>query len=108
MALNIRDLPEIDSVLSVSGNPQFVVIRFDRFRKFIQKLQIAGQIDEQDYLKRHPDVAKAVAERKIPNCTDHYLKTGYAEKRDVKLPPIQQQPVPPIQQQPTARAPTRL
>jgi hypothetical protein len=52
MALKISDLPEIEVVLRELGKPQFVVLRFDRFRAFIRKLEISGQIDEQDYLKR--------------------------------------------------------
>jgi len=86
MALQISDLPEIEAVLNETGKPQFVVIRFERFRNFIRKLQISGQIDEQDYLKRHPDVAKAVAEHRYPNGTDHYIKAGYVEKRGARLP----------------------
>jgi hypothetical protein len=83
--MDIRDLPEIEAILKEGGRPQFIVVRLSSFWSFVTKLEFSGAIDEQDYLKRPPDVAKAIAEKKLRSARDHYVKSGYFEKRKVKI-----------------------
>jgi hypothetical protein len=62
--MHIRELPKIEAVLKTEGKAEFVVLRFENFKKFIQKCPIEGQIDEADYTARYPDVAKAIREKR--------------------------------------------
>lgn len=41
----------------------------------------AVEFDQQYYLEKYPDVAKALKARKISSAHDHYILTGYFESR---------------------------
>lgn len=84
--MDIRELPGVEAVIKDKGGPAFIVLRYSTYRNFINKLPLTGTIDEADYLKRHSDVAKAIAERKVASARDHYVRSGYFEMRKVKLP----------------------
>ena len=82
----ILDLPKVEAVLKDStGKIDFVVVRFENYKKFVRKCDIEGTIDEPDYLSRYKDVQKAISEGKCRTATEHYLNTGYVEQRSAKL-----------------------
>jgi hypothetical protein len=83
--MHIKELPKVEAVLKKDGKAEYVVVRFENFKKFIQKCPIQGKIDEADYINRYPDTAKAIRQNKVPNATEHYLRTGYAEQRSAKV-----------------------
>ena len=83
--MHIRELPRIEAVLKTEGKAEFVVLRFENFKKFIQKCPIEGHIDEADYTARYPDVAGAIREKRVTSATEHYLHSGYAEQRSAKI-----------------------
>ena len=83
--MRIRDLPKIEAILKNEGKPEYVVLRFENYKKFIQKARLMGKIDEPAYVKAHPDVATAVRNGKIKSATEHYLGTGYVEGRAARL-----------------------
>jgi hypothetical protein len=85
---NIRDLPKVVSVIKGADGPEYIVLSFENYKKFIQKVEFLGAIDDEDYLVRYPDVAKAVQDKKVPSALEHYLKSGYAEGRAAKLSPV--------------------
>lgn len=57
---------------------------FKRYESYIQHLEQYGLIDEEKYLAANPDVAKAVAEKRMPNAQYHYFHFGRVEGRKVK------------------------
>lgn len=82
--LDLKELPRVDVVLRAEDKPQFVVIPFSQFGAFIRKLDIAGAIDEAEYLKNYPDVGRAVKDGKFKSATEHYIRHGYPEGRRAK------------------------
>lgn len=83
--MHIRELPKVEAVIKSEGKPEFVVLRFENFKKFIQKCALQGEIDERDYVSRYSDAAQAIRDHKVTSATDHYLRTGYAEQRSAKV-----------------------
>jgi len=82
----IKDLPRVEAVLTV-GKAKFAVLNLHQYREFIQKIGLSGQIEEDDYLKKYPDVAEALRSKKFASATEHYLKWGCLEKRVATLVP---------------------
>jgi hypothetical protein len=84
--MHIRDLPKVEAVLKDStGKIDFVVVRFENYKKFVRKCNIEGAINEAEYLARYKDVEKAIQDGKCHTATEHYLNTGYVEQRLAKL-----------------------
>lgn len=83
--MKIRDLPKVEAILRTEGKPEFVVLKFENYKKFIQKCDLQGRIDEADYINRYPDVQKSIREKKVPTATKHYVNTGYVEQRAAKI-----------------------
>ena len=83
--MDIRALPKIEALIKEEGKNLFVVLKYENYKKLIQKLQIEGSIDEEDYLKRYPEVNDLIRQKKISSANDHYLKTGYVEQRKAKV-----------------------
>jgi hypothetical protein len=83
--MTIKDLPKVEGGLKNDGKAKFVVLGFQNYKKFIQKCELAGRIDESAYMEAYPDVADAVSSGKITSATRHYLDTGYVEGRSAKL-----------------------
>jgi MoaA/NifB/PqqE/SkfB family radical SAM enzyme len=50
---------------------------------------IAGTVDERHYLATHPDVRAAVDQGHLQSGTEHYIISGYFERRAVKFPRTQ-------------------
>ncbi len=53
----------------------------DHYTMYSRYLEKMGLIDEDAYLIANPDVAKAIAEKKMPNAQYHYYHFGRHEKR---------------------------
>jgi hypothetical protein len=84
--MHIRDLPKVEAILKDStGKIDFVVVRFENYKKFVRKCNIEGAINEAEYLARYKDVEKAIQDGKCHTATEHYLNTGYVEQRLAKL-----------------------
>lgn len=84
--MHIRDLPKVEAVLKDStGKVDFVVVRFENYKRFVRKCNVEGKIDEADYMARYKDVEKSISEGKCRTATEHYLNTGYVEQRLAKL-----------------------
>ena len=84
--MHIRDLPRIEAVLKDStGKIDFVVVRFENYKRFVRKSNIEGSINEAEYLGRYKDVEKSIEDGKCRTATEHYLNTGYAEQRLAEL-----------------------
>lgn len=81
----LKDLPKIDRVIRGDEGPQFVVVPYGKYKKFISALKLDGQIDEAAYLKANPDVAKAIRDKRIANAKEHYQTAGYIEGRPAKI-----------------------
>jgi SAM-dependent methyltransferase len=54
---------------------------FAQYQAYARHLEQQGLVDEQAYLRANPDVAKAVAEGKMPNAQFHYFHFGRREGR---------------------------
>lgn len=54
------------------------------YTAYLQHLEKQGLIQEDEYLAVNPDVAKAVAEKRMPNAQYHYFHFGRREGRKVK------------------------
>ena len=85
--MHLRHFPEIQAVLNVEGRPEFVILKRTGLQRLMQSLEVQGAIDEEDYLRRYPDVARAVAQGKFSSATEHYVKAGYSENRIAKILP---------------------
>lgn len=84
--MRIRDLPKVEAVLKGStGAIDFVVVRFENYKRFVRKCNLEGSIDEAEYLARYKDVEKAIRDGKVRTATEHYLNTGYAEQRVAQI-----------------------
>jgi SAM-dependent methyltransferase len=55
--------------------------QYEAYRKYLERL---CDIDEQAYLATNPDVARAVAEGKLPDAKYHYRHFGRREKRKLR------------------------
>ena len=78
--------PDIVAILDHGGEHVFVVLSSDHHRRFIGMLDVAGEIDEAHYLDKHKDVKIAIDQRRLRSGTQHYLRQGYFERRDVRFP----------------------
>jgi hypothetical protein len=115
MTVAITELPKIIKTLQVNETPYFFVLLYDQFIKFVVaasetkvpdfdkehvfiiveceefrsylgRLDIAGNVDEEHYLSKYPDVKIAVDQGLLINGTHHYVGQGYFERREVKFP----------------------
>lgn len=84
---SLRDLPKIERIIRDDDGPQFVVLPFGRYKKFIAALELEGAIDEAAYLKAHPDVGKAIETHRVRSATEHYKASGYVEMRRARILP---------------------
>lgn len=85
-AMHIRDLPKVEAVLKGStGAVDFVVVRFENYKRFVRKCKLEGSINEAEYLARYKDVEKSIKDGKVRTATEHYLATGYVEQRVAQL-----------------------
>ena len=57
---------------------------FSSYQGYAKHLEQQGLVDEQAYLQANPDVARAVAEGKMPNAQYHYFHFGCKEGRKRK------------------------
>jgi hypothetical protein len=83
--MHIKDLPTIAGSIKREGKIEFVVVPFGGLKRLVRSLLLDGQLDERAYLKRYPDVQRAIDTGKYLNATDHYLSSGYAEGREAKI-----------------------
>jgi FkbM family methyltransferase len=51
-------------------------------RPLLEPYVAAAPLDEAAYLRRYPDVAEAVATRRIDSAREHYVRAGYFEGRE--------------------------
>lgn len=79
--------PDTVAVLDFAGEHLFVVVGFDEYRAFLGKFVVEGRIDEDRYLTKYDDIRLAVAAGLLKNGTEHYIRQGYFERREVRLPP---------------------
>jgi hypothetical protein len=78
--------PDIVSILDHGGEHVFVILPSDHYRMYIGMLDICDQVDESHYLEKHSDVRAAVAQGRLDSGTQHYLISGYFERREVRFP----------------------
>ena len=57
---------------------------FSQYEAYAEHLERAGLVDEVAYLEANPDVALAVAEKRMPNAQYHYHHFGRREGRRIK------------------------
>ena len=57
---------------------------FAQYEAYMNELARRSRIDEAAYLAANPDVARAVAEGKVPSAQFHYWAFGRREKRKLK------------------------
>ena len=79
------DLPKIISVLKDDEGPKFVVLDHAGYRKFILGLDIPVRIDEEHYVRAHPDVKVAIDSGTVRDASVHYRRYVYFENRKVKI-----------------------
>jgi hypothetical protein len=82
---SLKDLPKIDRIIRGDDGPEFVVLPYAKYKKFVAGLSLEGEIDEAAYLKANPDVAKAIREKRLASGKDHYLTAGYIEGRRARI-----------------------
>jgi len=58
-----------------------ITITIDLLRFLLSAVARCGEFDEEEYLRRNPDVAIAVRQGKWSNGQDHYAASGYFEDR---------------------------
>jgi hypothetical protein len=78
--------PNVVALLDVAGEHAFVVVRCEDFRSYLGQLDISGSVDEAHYLAKHADVRLAVERGQLRSGTQHYLISGYFERRVALLP----------------------
>ena len=79
------ELPKIISILKNEEGPKFVVLEHAVYRKFILGLEIPVRIDEEHYMRAHPDVKVAIDSGSVRDASAHYRRYGYFENRKVKI-----------------------
>lgn len=77
--------PDVAAVLDHSGEHAFAILALSDYQSHIRKLRITGNIDEQHYLSKYPDIAAAVRAGQLTSGTYHYIIQGYFERREVKF-----------------------
>jgi hypothetical protein len=63
------------------GDQQSVVLSRDRLEHAVKMLLRAVQVDEDWYLRQHPDVSEAVAKGAFRSAKHHFIESGYFEGR---------------------------
>ncbi|HLG82931.1 MAG TPA: hypothetical protein VKY22_18110 [Bradyrhizobium sp.] len=63
------------------GDHQSVVLSPDRLENAVKMLLRAVQVDEDWYLRQHPDVREAVAKGVFRSAKHHFIESGYFEGR---------------------------
>jgi hypothetical protein len=77
--------PDVAAVLDHSDEHAFAILALSDYQSHIRKLRITGNIDEQHYLSKYPDIAAAVRAGQLTSGTYHYIIQGYFERREVKF-----------------------
>lgn len=80
-----RHAPDIVSVLDHGDEHLFVILTSDSHRMYISTLDISGEVDEAHYLDKHKDVKAAIEQGRLRSGTQHYLRQGYFERREVRF-----------------------
>jgi hypothetical protein len=78
--------PDVVAVLDHRGEHAFAIVLLGGLAEYIKALDIAGTVDERHYLAAHPDVGAAVDQGHLRSGTEHYIISGYFERRAVKFP----------------------
>ena len=69
-------------LLGVSGGDrQSIMLSSDRLEQAVKMLLRAVQVDEDWYLRQHPDVREAVAKGVFRSAKHHFIESGYFEGR---------------------------
>jgi hypothetical protein len=77
--------PDVTAVLDHGDEHAFAILALSDYQSHIRKLCITGNIDEQHYLTKYPDIAAAVRAGQLTSGTYHYIIQGYFERREVKF-----------------------
>jgi hypothetical protein len=80
-----RHTPDLVSVLDHGGEHVFVILTSDSHRMYISTLDISGEVDEAHYLNKHKDVKATIDQGRLRSGTQHYLRQGYFERREVRF-----------------------
>ena len=69
------------SSLYPSDDGRTVTIPVPLFQHLLRLALATGQINEEEYLRKNPDVAAAIRSGDIANAQDHFISAGYFEDR---------------------------
>jgi hypothetical protein len=92
VAASETKVPDVAAVLDFDKEHVFIIVGCGEFRSYVRRLDIAGNVDEEHYLNKYPDIKIAVDQGVLISGTHHYVEQGYFEGREAKFPPSNDEP----------------
>lgn len=72
---------------SSAGN-DIVIMDARKFDLLLELMLLSAGFDDESYIQQYPDVADAVSSGKLHSGIDHYVRSGWKEKRAIKAPQV--------------------